>query len=458
MDLSTVLPPILAQTFSTTGGPSPGPAPSPSLLLALLALRRWCGSLTLSSASPTLSPFSLGLWAWLCGLAALLVVTAIAQGPRKTLVQLFDVPGHAKLFAAAIARARRSGRLLAVAVGATVVAWTASQTLSYSVATGRDDELLLIKGQSLVDVALDQGWLAALTPARDVVALGLVIPLLIAAAVALFQFSTDRWGTGVRPAVSIRRRASRWATIGWGATALFALYRFVSLVTRNSELPMGGCVIFEAVALPALMALADGVIVAWVLVELRNAGLGDPGRDGLDVVGVTLLIPSASLACLLAYPARYLGTAAWLSLVNLPPSIGTVTWVSAYLRWQLGPGLIYLQGAAMVFAGLFGAAAWGRGPVSEALAGYRRMLAAEGGRLVASMAAAGLAAAAVSILAYGLILSLPASTWTLNAADSYAHYGTLPVGLLLTAALIELGERSLPAASLAGSTPEAPID
>ncbi len=120
-----------------------------------------------------------------------------------------------------------------------------------------------------------------MTPARDVVGLGLVIPLLVAAAVVLFQFSTDRWGSGVRPPISIRRRSSRWATIGWGSTALYALYRFVSLVTGNAELPMGGCVIVEAVVLPMLMALADGVIVAWVLVELRNAGLGDLERDSV---------------------------------------------------------------------------------------------------------------------------------------------------------------------------------
>jgi hypothetical protein len=270
----------------------------------------------------------------------------------------------------------------------------------------------------------------------------------------LFQFSTDRWGSGVRPPISIRRRSSRWATIGWGSTALYALYRFVSLVTGNADLPMGGCFIVEAVLLPILMALADGVLVAWVLVELRNAGLGDQERDSFDVVGVTLLVPSAALACVLAYPARYVGTAAWLSLVNLPANYTTGTWVGTYLSWQLGWGLVYLQGAAVVVAGLFGAVAWSPGTLVDTLKGYFRLLSNEAGHLVVALAAGGLAAGALSAAAYVIVLSLPASTWALSAADSYAHYATLPVGLILMAALIELGERSLPLATLAGSGPD----
>jgi phosphoribosylcarboxyaminoimidazole (NCAIR) mutase len=77
------------------------------------------------------------------------------------------------------------------------------------------------------------------------------------------------------------------------------------------------------------------------------------------------------------------------------------------------------------------------------------MLKAEGGHLVVALAAGGAAAGVLSAMAYMLVLSLPASTWALGAADSYAHYGTIPVGLILAAALIELGERSLPLANLA---------
>ncbi len=44
------------------------------------------------------------------------------------------------------------------------------------------------------------------------------------------------------------------------------------------------------------------------------------------------------------------------------------------------------------------------------------------------------------------MLLLPAQAWVLNAADSYAHFLTLPVGLWTLAALIELAQRSLPTA------------
>jgi hypothetical protein len=109
--------------------------------------------------------------------------------------------------------------------------------------------------------------------------------------------------------------------------------------------------------------------------------------------------------------------------------------------------MVDLQAAAVSTVGLLGAVAWSRGTAGDALKGYFRMLAAEGGHLVAALATGGLAAGGVSALAYMLVLSLPYSTWALSAADSYAHYGTLLVGLLLLAAMVELGERSLPMAS-----------
>jgi hypothetical protein len=82
------------------------------------------------------------------------------------------------------------------------------------------------------------------------------------------------------------------------------------------------------------------------------------------------------------------------------------------------------------------------------LQGYVQMLRGQGGRLVATLALGGLAAGGVSAAAYFVVLSLPTASWVLNAADSYAHYATLPVGLWTLAALVELGERALPEATL----------
>jgi len=452
LDASRIVPMVWAQVSPTPVGSGPGGSTS----VLRLAFRRWYASLTLSPPESATGLLSAGTWAFLLGLAALLAVALAVQGPGRALGQLLDLPGHARLLGAAMDRLRRSGRLLALAVGVSVVAWTANQTFSYGVETGRDDMLLVTKGRRLVDVAMGQGALAALTPMRDVVGLGLLIPLLIGASVVLFQYSTDRWGTTVRPPWSIRRRSARWATIGWGATALYALYRFVSLVTGRGDLPLGGCLFLEAAVVPALMALADGVLVAWVLVELRNAGLGDPARESLDVVGVTILIPAAAVACLLAFPARYVAAGVSLAYDYMPSDLAADSPVVAYFRWQLGWGLGDLQGAAIVSVGLLGAVAWSRGTPGDALKGYLRLVGAEGGHLVVALAAGGLAAGSLSAAAYLLVLSLPTSTWALTAADSYAHYATLPVGLLLLAALIELGERSLPAATMARAEGEGP--
>ena len=369
------------------------------------------------------------------------------QGPGRAIGQLLDVPGHARLLGAAIERVRRSGRLLAVAVGVSVVAWTVNQTFSYSVPTGRDDLMLLTKGRRLVNVALNQGELAAMTPLRDVVGLGLVIPLLIGAAVVLFQFSTDRWGSGVRPAWSVRRRTSRWATIGWGGTALYALYRFVGLVTGNGEVPMGGCIIVEAAVVPLMMVLADAVLVAWVLVELRNAGLGDQEGETLDVIGVSLVVPAAARgASWRSRPGTWRRRSGWSWPTTCRRACRPIPGV-AYLRWQPAGGWSTSRrrrwrpsGCSGRWPGAGGRPATPWGAIPDAR-GPR------GGTWSPRWRRAGWPRGASRRLAYLLVLSLPASTWELAAADSYAHYGTLPVGLILLAALVELGERSLPMAA-----------
>ena len=72
---------------------------------------------------------------------------------------------------------------------------------------------------------------------------------------------------------------------------------------------------------------------------------------------------------------------------------------------------------------------------------------AEGGHLVAVVAGwPARRRGALPAVAYLIVLSLPAlDLGGTAAADSYAHYATLPVGLLTLAAVVELGERSLPA-------------
>lgn len=417
--------------------------------LALLSLRRWYSSLTLSS--PESVPSLFGLWALLLGLATLLVVVMVSQGPKRALGQLFDFPGHFRLIAGALTRLRRSGRVVAVTIGMTVLAWTVGQIRTYHMAQGKDDLILLTKARGLGELAVEQGILAGLTPLRDLAGLADNFPLLLLATIVLFRVSVERWGGAYVPLSLRRDRQVMWGELVWGSGSLYLLYRLVSLASGTGDLPLGGCMVLEVIIIPALMLLLDATLLSWVLVELRNAGLGDTGNDALDTNDVVRLIPGVMLTCLAVLPARYLATAVLLATLDMP---GTTTnsLLGRYVRWQLNWGLADLQGAALVVTGMAGVAAWTRGTMSGLVRGYSRLLAAEGGHLAALLVLAGFAAGTLSAMAYMIVLSLPAQTWVLAAADGYAHYATLPVGLVTLAALVELGERSLPVASLAPET------
>ncbi len=292
---------------------------------------------------------------------------------------------------------------------------------------------------------------AALTPLRDVAGLGDNLPLLMIAALLVFRASFDlpAWGApppGTTPDSVVGAR-SGWSTAVWGCAALYALYRIVSRLAGSADLPLGNCLVAEAIIIPFLMVVSDGYLLAWVLTELRNAGLDDTGEDRLDARQPIALFPGAALACVLALPARYLATFVWLGSGYLPTS-ASASPVGDYVRWQLGWGLTDVQAAALIGVGLAGAVAWSRGTMRGAVAGYLRLLAAEGGHLVAVVALASVASGLASAAAYAVILLLPAQSWVLGAADSYAHFATLPIGLWTLAAFIELSQRSLPIAAL----------
>jgi hypothetical protein len=341
--------------------------------------------------------------------------------------------------------------LLVVTIGATVLSWTTGQTLTFfRDSQGKEDLLQLIRSRSLTELGVEQGVFAALTPLRDVAGLGGNLVLVMLATAVIFRASAESLGGSTPPGVARKPRISGWANVAWPCLVLVVLYRLISLLTGSADLPLGGCLMVEALVVPALLALADGVLLAWVLVELRNAGLDDPAAEGFDVRAAIGLLPGAILASVAALPARQLATAVFLASIYLPTSVSASS-LGTGLRWLLGTGLAQVQAGALALAGIAGAVAWSRGSLGEAIRGYGRLLRAEGGRLVGVFGIAGLAAGVLAGLTYVAVLSLPTATWLLNAADSYAHYATLPVGLWTLAALVELGERSLPEATLAAS-------
>jgi hypothetical protein len=244
-----------------------------------------------------------------------------------------------------------------------------------------------------------------------------------------------------------------WSTIAWGSAALYGLYRLVSRGAGAGELPIGQCLMVETLVIPAFMLVSDGLLLAWVLVELRDAGLEDAGEDRLDPYRVLNLLPGTLLACFAALPARYIATFVLLASYHLPTSM-TTSVIGRYIRWQLGTGLADLQAVSLLFVGVGGVVAWTRGTLTSGLSGYVRLLRFEGARLVACLSVAGVAAGGCSAVAYFVVLLLPSQAWVLPAADSYAHFATLPIGLLTLAAFIELAERSLPMATLAETSGE----
>ncbi len=388
----------------------------------------------------------------LAGFALLVLVVLVAQGPLLALRQLLDIPGHARLVRDSTRRARHAGRIIAALIGFTVVSWTGAQAVVFNRESGRTDVLQLTRSRGLGELAAEQGVLAGMTPLRDVAGLADNLPLLIVAAIVVFRASIEPQRSG-EPGASAaglgRGRAHPgWSTIAWGVAALYILYRIVARAAGSPELPYGNCLVVETILIPMAMAVVDGLLLAWLLAELRNAGLDAAGPGRFDPLQAVALMPAAILACVVALPARYV--AAFFVLLNdhLPTSIQR-TGLGAYMRWQLGDwGLADLQAGALVVVGLVGVVAWTRGRIREAITGYGRLLAAEGGHLIAALAMAAVAAGVLSAVAYAVVLLLPAQSWVLNAADSYAHFFTLPIGLWTLAALIELGQRSLPAASL----------
>jgi hypothetical protein len=463
------LPLLWAQAAGAGMGTSGGTASSAGVTnpaaMAALAFRRWCSGLTL--CSPQAAPSLDGFWAFLVGLGVLLVLAILFQGPHLALKQILDIPGHLALVRRATRRVWRAGRLVAAAIAFTVLAWTGSQTLGFvmdKTDKGKADLTILTRSRGRLELACEQGVFAGLTPLRDVAGLGDNLPLLICAVYLVFRVSSGMLpppvpapgsaglkSSGARPKGRYAGN-SGWATLMWGCGGLYILYRMVARASGSVDLPLGGCLVAEAFVVPLVMALCDGFLLAWILTEIRKAGFDNRGEDRSHPGFVLELMPAAALACVIALPARYVGTLVFLIYQHLPTSIGT-TGVGRYIRWQFGWGLVDFQGASLVLLGAVGVVAWGRGSLSEVLVGFKNLLKKQAGHLIVATGMAAVAAGVLGGLIYPLVLLLPPAGWVLPAADSYSHYLTLPVGLWTVAALVDLAERSLPIAQLAESGP-----
>lgn len=427
---------LLAQAAPIAAGGDPATANR----LVDIALRRWFSGLTLSPNAT--DPGHSAWWAWSVGVASLLLLAAIFQGPGRMFAQLFDFPGHLRVVLDSLGRFRRAGRLVAVLFGSLVISWTTWQALRHADTRRLEDLAILIKAHPVGDLAAEQGGRAALTTFRDLAGLAEISVLLLAAGLVIFRLSADRWGAIETLETAPRTAPPPGTVLAWGAAWLYLLYRGASAALAPDGWPLNRLLGVDIVAVPVLAIACDGLLFAWVLNELRHA-FSDAPASTLPA-GVAEAIsrwPAAIVACAAALPARYIALLAWMILPYLPATAPSPIRV-AFREIFRGDALLWIQAVSLPLTPLLGAAAW---PGVNGRPGIFRiaiaLLRAEGGRLVAVVLGGSVASAGLSALAYLALLSLPPQPWVLAAADGYAHYATLPPALLLLATLVELAGR-----------------
>ncbi len=198
------------------------------------------------------------------------------------------------------------------------------------------------------------------------------------------------------------------------------------------------------------MLVCDGFLLAWVLTELRN-GLDPRDRRRPVPPGPSTRTDAGRLRWAVPWLCRgvMIATLVFLALQHLPTSVGATS-LGRSIRWQLGWGLVDLQGASLVVLGSVGVVAWSRGSIGDALRGFKRLLEDQAGHLIVALAMAGVAAGLLVGLVYPLVLLLPPAGRSLPAADSYAHYVTLPVGLWTLAARLSWPNAHFPSLNRRG--------
>ena len=149
----------------------------------------------------------------------------------------------------------------------------------------------------------------------------------------------------------------------------------------------------------------------------------------------------------LVVPGRYFAHSLWLvwnSVVDLIATNGVAPQgVVEYVVWGLSWGILDMQAIAFPLIILTGAAAWGRGSVLETFRIASRMLGNSAATLFLITLFCGILNLISTAVISNVILSHPTEPWVLMSADSYCHYASLYVGLLLVACYVQLGEDAL---------------
>jgi len=412
----------------------------------LLALKRWVGGGTLTSPDAVASPDFQARF-WLLGLLLMILAGLLLQGPRAFLVGLFEWSAVRRLIRQGMRRLKQRPVVPLALGGFVLVSWTTIQLLHYADPLGVDNLQKSLRTKTLPVMSLEQGLLAALTPLRDLTNLADCWPLVAAAAVIAFHFTSKLQWVPQSTMHRGLRNAQLWAQFFWIAASIWLFYRMVLGGASEGGLPLNSGAYIEILVEPLFMLLIDAVLLSWILTELRDAPFSDNDTLLPNIEQVLSLLPGLVLVNFMVVPGRYFAHGLWLvwnSVVDLIATNGVVPpAIVEYVVWGLSWGILDLQAIAFAFLVLTGAAAWGRGSVKETFSIARRMFKRHGATLFLITLFCGLLNLISTALISTLILSHPTEPWVLMSADSYCHYASLYIGLVLVACYVQLGEDAL---------------
>lgn len=410
-----------------------------------LTLRQWVGHATLSSPE-VVGRTDFHSLTWLVSLSLLAVLCLVFQGPRRFLVGLIAWSEFRSVFRAAITRIRKRLLVPLVLMGCLLLSWTTSQLIGHASPSGLEDLQLSLRTKTVPTFSLEQGFLAALIPLRDLTNLADVWFLVLIATLSAFYFTNAmQWIPESTMSMPQKKAYYRSHTF-WIAAAFWLIYRIIVGVASEGGLPLITGAFFEIILEPIVMLFIDSMILSWVIVDLRDAETLDPLDIKPRMPEIASLMPAIFVVQIAVVPARYAAHFVWTLWNNLLQVLTTnssyYSMIVNYFIWFLGDGMIYLQMIALPFVIMTGAVAYSQGSIKTLLRTTIAIMRYSGSTVLMLVGLTGLLDL-VGVWGFNmLLLSHPAESWVLAASDSYAHYLTLLSGLVLISALIELAARA----------------
>lgn len=428
----------------------------------LLTVKRWIGQSTLSHPNPVNSVDFHAKY-WLAALAFFVLLGLLYQGPRRFLSGLSKWSVASAVIRSGINRLKDRMVLPLALVGLLLTSWTTTQFINYSDANGTSDLALSLRTKTIPVFSLELGFLSALVPMRDLTNLADVWPIVMAASVISFYFLNKMQFMPRSVADSKENRARSLSQVFWVLSAIWLIYRLVVGTSAEGGLPLQTGAFVDALLEPGLMLFLDSILLAWVITEIRDSSRLEQTDLSPRVPEVFALLPAVSAVNFLLVPSRYMAHFIWIlwNSIATTSMAGTAFFVEAttYFIWAVSEGLILLQILAYPMIVLLGACL--NGSLRDTRKIAAQILRNHAATVFLILVFIGVIDVAGVAIINSTVLSHPRESWVLLAADSYSHYYTLFSGLLLLAALIEIGiscELEIIASSIESRSDEAMIN